>query len=448
MAQIAIGSLDACQAGDWFDLNEGTVQAPILGTLYDPKVCAGEVVQERLRIGMRGSAAAMRTVIQRLESLVCRVHRYAADGVGCAQYLRIQTDEDGFYRYSRILSASLEGLPEGLAFRESGSGGIDLVITRENHWDSAEMPLPLSNASGSLLTEGITVVNHHYPAGSLENFVEIDCSALGSDCPAPIRLEISNTFSGVANGDLWVGAFGLDSPGDFPNLQCEITSGASGTLISGADASADNYTQVSWSGSGWQDLTSVSLSSADLMDCAGRWFTPILRLQDYNTNPGLQLRLAVSAGGTAIYSGPAADLPIQQAYLLLPPLQLPLGRLPGRYPVSSYTVSVQGYTPDAAAHSLTLDYLSFLPMDALVCYQASGGAETGDLLSDDGFDGRLASMRSLQELRTYRRIGMPPVLMGVHACRLYFFWTSTNAKAYQDRTLQVKAWYRQRRKTL
>lgn len=446
MVSISIGNLWDNQESAWLNLNGGSIEPPLLGTVYDYKIQPGSTVTENLHIALRGSTSSIRNTIKALEDYLVKINRHSREGIGQPHYLRMYDQNDSSYRYSHLLSAHLEGLPDTLLYKETGSLAIDLIVTRENFWDSDEIALPLSNSTGTDVTSGLTIFNH--AAETYENYCTIDTSGLGSDFPPPMRLEFTNLYSSNLLGDLWMGAFGLDSEGEFPNLQFEIATGTAGSLVMDSSASNGSYFSATWTAAGWQTLTTLLISSSTLQDCDGRWFLPILRLHTDPSIANLQLRLAITAGASTIFESPAKTISTTQCFALFTPIQLPMGDLPKLSASTPYTVNLQALCPSSGSYALQLDWLGFLPQDLFTYYQSIAGAAQSDVITDDGFSGKVATNRSYAELITHRRVGSPPLLVGKHSTRLYLFMVSLANKAETARAISLKAWYRKRRQVL
>jgi len=149
MTRLDIGNMIDPEETAWFCLNEGPLLPGMLGTHYEQVLSTEEAVTETLRISMRGTPAELRALIFRLEEICRQVRLYEEQGLGAPIYLRAFPPDGYDPLYSRLFQAELRAKSGGLALEEYGNLTLDLVITRQNAFDSDEHPLTLNNSAGS-----------------------------------------------------------------------------------------------------------------------------------------------------------------------------------------------------------------------------------------------------------------------------------------------------------
>ena len=191
MITLAIGDLRHNPEYAWLNLAGASLPQGLIGAVYDPRTGDGRTVEERITLVLKGTPAQIAAVMLRLEEKVALANRYTSEGVGVAHYLRVSYEPDASCYYARVLHARLEPKPNSLAYTSGGSLGVDLVFTREDHFDGEQVALPLSNRNGTRVTTGLAVSNH--ADSGHDNFVSIAADDLLTELPAPLRLEITNT---------------------------------------------------------------------------------------------------------------------------------------------------------------------------------------------------------------------------------------------------------------
>ncbi len=218
MTQLAIGNLIDPEETAWFYLTEGPLPPGVLGTRYEPVTSSDETVTETLQISLRGTLAELRALIAQLEALCRQIEHYEVEGLGAAIYLRAIPIDNYEPLYSRLLHAELHTIPGALALGEHGSLTLEFILTRQNAFDGAERPLTLSNSAGSGLTVALKNRDDSLSAGN-DNYFSVQTNALGTDLPAPLRLQVTNTGSSPL-AQLLVGAYHAPSRPDKTATRC------------------------------------------------------------------------------------------------------------------------------------------------------------------------------------------------------------------------------------
>lgn len=452
MANIAIGNLIDPEETAWLYLNEGPLPPGILGTRYDSVTASEATVTETLLISLRGSVADLRGVISHLEILCRQIWLYELEGLGAPIYLRVIPPDNYDPLYSRLLHAELHTSSGALASEEHGNLTLELIITRQNAFDGIEQPLMLSNSAGSGLTAALKNRDDNLAVGN-DNYFFVYTDALGTDLPAPMRLQITNAGSNPL-AQLLVGAYHAPNHPDKPPLILEGEHADEGVEVPAADASNGAYAQFTLTRGAWQALASWQLTHTMLEAFDGRLYLPILRC--YNPFPSgvLQFRVALSfpglppSLGTTLYQSPAVNAVEDQGYLLLAPLRLPFGtRLLDVQP-APLRFTLQGYAPGSGSLTLNIDDILLLPLDDFVEFSSSVGLPAGASLIDDAFMQKTFTLANYKEMRTHQRLGDYFTLPPGETSWFFFFQVNTQGLAPIDLPISVQAWYRQRRQIL
>jgi len=450
VSRLDLGNLADPEESAWYCINEGPMDAGILGTQYDPTAAPGETRTETLRVGLRGSPLQLRAVIQRLEQIAAQVRLNNAQGLGHAIYLRAFPTESASPVFTRLLHAELRTLPGALGYEEGGAMAVDLVITRLNCFDSAEQPLTLVNSAGSGYSASLLNLDDSLAAGN-DNYFYVDTSTLQSDLPAPIRLQITNTSS-TALSQLFVGVFHERAGTEKPSLVLEGEAAPEAVPVAASGASGGAFGRFSISGGSWQSFASWELAYTDLTLLGGRLFLPILRFQAPISAEGARFRVVLSPAdaspGIPVYQTPAATAQSGLGFLALSPLRLPFGGLSPRYAPAALKLSLQVLIPAAGTHTLDLDDLLLLPQNNFAWFSAPAGVTNDARLMDDSFARESYTLVDGQQLRAHERVGAWFGLPVGARSWFYCFQVDTNGMAHPQASLGVRAWYRSRRQIL
>ena len=443
MTVLSIGQL-GYPSHNWFNLNDADLMPGLLGADYRFRLAPGETVQETINLRLHGTAPELRAILNVLEGLASPKTGLARAFPSAPYCLCYWNEVENHFFYSRLLSLSLGSLPAHLPASERGALSLELLIIRENHWESDPVLLTLANTGGGSST-GLTLFNHDDTSPGHDNWCLTTTSSLALVQPSPLKLEITNLIASPDLGDLYVGMFNLMGGGTIPNFTFEAENGSSGTKITSTNASGSAYSQLAWSGNAWTTLTSWTINPTDLTTCANRVLLPILRFFSVPAEANLELRLTLSTNGNLVYQSPSFLMPSAQDYLPLSPFHLPAGVLPLEVEALSHVLTLQARLPGAGAHSLDLDYLLLLPRDGFAHFQSVAGLMQNAILLDDSYLNLTWSRSGSYELATHTRAGSPLNLLPGSETRLYFFQSDGAKLSPITRAIKVKASYRLRR---
>jgi hypothetical protein len=446
MISLAIGDIRHNPDYAWLTLRGGTLLPGLLGALYEPAASTDAVVQESITLTLKGTHAQMDLILNKLEDKLALANRFTHEGVGFPHYLRVKADPSGGYFYARILEASLAPKENSLAYYARGSLGVELTFLRPNYFDSDEIILPLANSAFSGVTNGLPLLNHDDSAHDNAFLVAVD--DLETDLPAPLRLEITNTYAGGALKDLSIGSFQYNLHNSLPQLVYEAEDGSGGSEQPSASASNGKFQRFTWSAVGWTDLTDWSITPEDLNAYQGRMVTPLLRLASMHAHTGLLMKLGITSGGTSLYEGGEVAALAGKGYLVFPLLRLPCGDLLGLTYPRAQQLHLHVYKAGSASVTLDLDDLLLIPQDSFNQYLGLVPLMQNDRLVDDAFEGLSYGVQSDYELGTHITLSRGHFIQPGHAACFMVFQGDADGVAPIDRAISVRAWYRQRRRIL
>ena len=313
---------------------------------------------------------------------------------------------------------------------------------RENQFYGDEVALPLSNTSSVGVTNGLTLTNHDDLSLGHDNWFEVNLLSIGNHWQLPLRVELKNTTSGEPLADFWLGSMALPGSGTLPNLAFEAESGDGGTVQTDASASSGKYSRYDWSGSGWHDLATWTVSALDATHLQGIGLLPLLRFFSAPMEANLKLRWELRVEDNPVWVGPASDLELDQVSLRMEPLSIPWGDLPLRSFAAGHQLVLQAFHIDTGAHYLELDDFLLLPQQTFGAYHAIGLLKQNAVLIDDQMRQAVWSESGGLELTTHVRVGIGHNLQPGTFQRFYCFQQEAGGTAPIARTLSVRAWYR------
>lgn len=436
MTALAIGFMNSSSGLSWLELQGAGMLAGMLGSDWHIQSGSAARLAETATISLRGSLLQLQAVTDRLEALRSAAARRPDF---C---LRVWSETRQAYLYSPLEAFNWQILPLHPRSSEGGSFRLELNWERENFFYGDELPVPLSNTSGSGLVSGLTLHNHDDSSLGHDSWFEVNLQAIGNLWQLPLRLELTNTTSGEPLADFWLGSMCLPESGSLPNLAFEAESGAGGTVLTDASASSGEYCRYDWSGSEWHSLASWTISALDVTRLQGVNLLPLLRFFSAPTEENFRLRWTVQVDGMPVWIGPASELELGQASLRMEPLSLPWGDLPLDGFAMAHQLVLEVFHLDTGAHRLELDDFLLLPQQTFGAYHTISSLKQNASLIDDQMRSAIWSESGGLELTTHLRVGSGHQLQSGTLQRFYCFQREASGAAPISRTLSVKAWYR------
>lgn len=419
---------------------------PFLQARYLPRASSSGQVEDQIDLLLESNSPAdIAQGVSSLERLLHWARALANDPLGEPVYLTCR-DLEGEEEWRSPLRDGWLELTGGQ--RSHGSVGARLHLRRDNYWEAAEAPLPLSNRNASRTTQPLLVYNHHDGHSGHDNFAEIAASDVSGDQPAPVRLELTN-LAGGATTCVWVGLDQHRVGGQFFSPWLEAETGLGAVPLVDPTCSGEAQVSLSWSGTQVNELLRWTVASPQPDLAAGRFFQGILRLAGGGSQAGdLWLRTRLELEDSVIWEGAWVLIPVNQELvelnlLPLPPLLAGMGSLAG------LDLVLQGYSISGGMHSLQVDYLHLTPLDGwrkLVSVER--GLPEGSTLYEDGFLGEVYTGFGSLFSGDFTVYGDPIFIIPGKAQRLYILQSVDVGQAPAGRTLQVKAAYRPRKRQL
>lgn len=437
MSDLAIGNLGRPDEGSWFVLQGADQPGGLISTDYGLNPSLEPLVEEKLTLNLRGSKTKIRSIIDNLESLL----RTGTEFSYMPLVLRIWSEDQSSYLYSLIQNGRLEIAKGQLASHKAGSMQLHLFIQRENSFFGSEQPLPLSNSSGGGITNGLTIYNHDDNQPGHDNWFTIDTAALGLIQPASLRLELENTYAGDSLSNLWVGGLADTVFESRPMHNLEAEGGSGGSALTSSLASGGKYAHYEWSGSSWTNLAAWTIGPVEVSQLRKRTCTPILRLFSQVSGGPLYLRLQISVDNKIVWQSPETELENGSGFVVLEPLNLPMGRLPLANYAYSHQLVLQAKHTATGGHALNLDDILLLPHEPFSVFHSISGLPHQSRLVVDGMLKTSWSIKQGLEIKTHRRMGEPLSINPSHKQHFWLFQTDANG-APIERTLKIRAWIR------
>jgi len=404
-----------------------------------------------------GTLEDQRDSINVLNQLFDQARYRQRTGLGSRVYVEFQpVDGEDWYRSEvlsgRILIDDSYRLGLQLSSQELFS---TIIFTRRYYWEGPEEQIPLSNGNGEDDLDGLTVYNCDDDLGeyvSRDNWVSIKSEDIIGDLPAPIRLEMENTYDDdIGLAWVWISHNVHSSPESMTHI-LEAEDATGGTTQDWAYASGGQYQQYALSGTSQELAYTWDLTSEMLANCGGNYFKLLARfasVQDVRSFY-FQFKLyyrQISAIWVSQEVNPEQDFALgirDLATVQLPPW-LPESGSPAPLELRMYV-----RRPDGATN-LNLDFLQLSPVDNYCVLRSLVGAvEHGETLIFDGMENLLYVETADGDAGTFTRYGSKAIMLWPERDqRLYFLMHSEWAnRAEVERTIAVKAYYRPRRLSL
>lgn len=419
-------------------------------------------VIESARVILTGTQAVIQATFQSIQHMlrVVAPRRYQTRS---GQRVFLVWLADGLTGANRgeILYGSVEyASKQSMQFGWAKWGQVEVIIVwkRRLFEKNSETAIPLTNGNGTDTTAGLNVYSCNDGTGvspnKLNNYVEIKAADVIGVLPAPVRLELSNTY-GTALRRIYVAHKAQGTATSFAHvLECEAA-----TL--NATYCVDTLT-ASTSGGHTVVTTNVPAAATTLMTwtitatqagyALSQWIRTLIRFSTLPSNSTIYVRLILQdSGSTAILAQTDWQLLNNTDYLQpLPTLELS-PNLQGQTTPGAMKLVLQA--KDAAAvGDFSADFIQLSPVEMATGFRwlkpidetlVTVAATTG-VLTDNMIDGGLYT-ESVQGV--YRSYGGPIMLLPGVLQRIYLLMDGASDAAIA-RLLSVKAYYRPRVETV
>jgi hypothetical protein len=398
---------------------------------------------------------AGRVAEQQLNDLFHQAREKQKSGVGPRVYVNFKPDGDTNTYRSELYA---EQSNQDIGRVTHGDGTLDylhfgdkflLNITWERrfYWEGPRTAIGLTNGNGTTASP-LTIYNHNDSDSGHDNYVQIAASAIKGDLPAPLELQLVNTYNSATRvGRITVSHNVRSDPANVNLIiEGESATGGSGTNTANAFASGGFYREIAVPDAETL-LAEFPLSGALLAQLAGNRFRVQAR---FSAAPSTcYVRVAVRlAGLSTLWGGnstwrqlgiiESGELTTIADGIPLPPYQV------GSSSLGEISLAIFGR--GGAGVNILLDFLQLSPLDSWREYRDAGyGLPYTASLTDDPVNERLYANFGSGELGNYVAYGSPIMVWRNRVQRLYFLWKGQTGSAATDRTMTVQAWYRPRR---
>jgi len=191
------------------DQTAGTVTlttSPFQVKEYQPRAedrdapTVGETIEVRLT---DGSPAANLAEVRTLNNLLKQAEK-AQEGRNVNRvYLTWQENASADVYRSEILQGRAEWENTALKWDHwtNNTQFANIFIERRNHWEGAEVQIPLTNPNGTANTSGLRVYNDNCGTGSGTayhyNYIDVAGTSIDGDLPAPVKFEFTPITAGA-----------------------------------------------------------------------------------------------------------------------------------------------------------------------------------------------------------------------------------------------------------
>lgn len=357
---------------------------------------------------------------------------------------------DGVWWRSELVDANVL-LEENSIDRLGRSTPITISLQRKNYWEGAEAQIPLTNGNGANNTTGLRVYNCSDGTGTApnikHNWVQIAADAVTGDLPAPMRLEMANSYDSTSRlYQLWMGLNVKSQPATFQHILEGEAAAYGGTTVANVNYSSGAYRDFTWSGDNQVLMGRWTLSS-DFLAKAGGFMFKVLAVFALSPSGGtrLQCKTTFPSGTPLTKIGSSQEVGLSGVDVQdIGTLQLPPW-LVGSGDLAPIDLSI--YCRRTGGGFLALDYLQITPMDGYRVLRPKGyGVEYGEQLVDDGIEERLYTIWQSPVGKTGIYTGTGKMLLEPKkAQRLYITMQNMTSGANVEQQITVKAFYRPRK---
>ena len=442
MNQISIGNASS----GWLILSGESVSAPFKGASLSPVCSSSPMVEDEIILSLEGTPTQISTGLAALEKARQRAALYDRAGCPSPQYLRVQPLAGGEFFTAPLSDLRFEFNPDGYNTHQSGSLIVTLHFTRPNAFDGSQVELPLTNRSGEDVTGGIPLFNHTDYHTAHDSSVLIKPGDIESSLPAPLRIELENTFASGVLRDLYVGLYHHPACSDDDLFFLQINDFTGGTQLYDTSAVNDYYCRFSFGSPGWTSFGYWTLSNDQVNNLAGRSYRPILLFFNAHAYTDLYLKIKLQKGANVLWESDPVYADPSFQYLLFPPVQIPPHRLLGELIPHHVDLHLYGQHETSGSYQVDVDQLHLLPLDSAASFLGFYDMNQADVLIDDSFRGlhnvHYSALGS--ETIAHLRQGGPLLLYPGEYNRLFFVQVNGSNQVFLWRTVSLSAFYRKR----
>lgn len=391
----------------------------------------------------------VQTAWQLVENWLRLAEEFQHSRGGYPMYLEFQPDSTSNVYRSEILGGKCELQDNAMSRWMIGRAAKGVMIfTRRYYWEGPESELPLTTSNVTRQTGGVTLYNHDDSGTGHDDWAEITGSDVVGVMPAPIRLEVTNSYNSASRDSKWLIGQNL-----FANTIQHVIEGedspVGGSDVANANSSNGYYRSLTLPSS-LGLMRSWVLSSTMLNAYKARYYRIVARFfGGQGAGVFLHLRVTFPSGSplTVVAQTPEVELnsaTLQEIGILQIPPWLPQES-------SFYPIDLNLYGYKSGGGTLNLDCLFLMPVDNYRILNPQGyGLAYQARIVDDGIadsiytDGWGAAGKTGHYLGYGSRIMAWPGITS----RVYIISTNDTGGSQIERTRSVRMYYRPRRLTV
>lgn len=314
-----------------------------------------------------------------------------------------------------------------------------IFITHRPYWEGSRTQIPLTNASGTNNTSGLTINPNRGDSG-YDNFANIAYNAIAGVLPAPLEIEIKNLSSTKQLKHIYIANdYDHDSSTDLITfLEGESGTASGSTTPSGSYSNglARSFTVNTTNTLSW------SITLLQIASMGGRNFKMLGRFTFTGT---VYAKVSLVAGGITIASGPEIKLATQDYYQDLGVLAMPPGGESWTWATMTLSISFRS----SSSVTVICDFVHITIADApayrVLTLVSDYSTNANDTIVDDGIENNayLQSTTLFGRLPIVSALGNPVHVWPNNENQRLRFLIDGISTAYNWQ-FSVKAWYRPR----
>lgn len=413
-------------------------------------------VDEGLTVTIKGNNdTGVLSALQQVEQWLVDASRRQEIGADDRVFVHYTPQRSPITWRAEILSGDKEVLNrDGIKNLTGRVFTVGLAWQRRGAWENASLTqIPISNCNGTRNTSGLAVYNAGDLSGTSPtkrcNYVEVDASDIEGGFPAPVYLEITNTYSTAARR-LYVSQKVQGNPSFQNILEAESATLGTGVTVAACPTCSNLFTtNVANVPATVRTLYTFGLSSVQAAYILSQWVRPMARFSTPPNNSTLKLRLTLKDNATGAVVAQSNYQAMSGAdYLQTLPTLLLSPNQQGQTTPGAMNLIIEGID-SAGAADFSLDFVDLMPVEAGIGFRyykpidetlVSVPALTG-MIADDEIDNTLF----IENRQTvYVGFGGPLLLVPNRINRLYFHADATGGLSDVARSFSVKLFYRQR----
>ena len=397
MNEIALGNESA-----WLVLSGPSPDPPFKAARLSPVHVQSELIDDSLTLSLSGTPAEISAGLAQLEAVADRASCYENSTYPQRQLVRVRPEGSGEYFYAPVTDLWLDVPSEGESSHLHGALIVKVHFTRPNHFDGDQIELPLTAGDQVAQIGGVEIFNHADIHPGHTNSILMDMGSVSGALPAPLRIEITNTYPTEHLKDIFVGIMSHSESIDEEILHCYAPDFSGGYLYTNVLAIQGYYLRVSWSETTWKLLCFCYLDNRRVADLRGRYFRPVLHFYRPVSYQDLRLKLYLQSGSFIHSESEPVWIDPEYGYVVFPPIQIPPYQL--FYEVSTQTIDIglYGQHDSGDSYDLYFDDLILLPLDSAATYLGHHTLFQDSVLIDDNFKKRQITRLGVIPMKSIR----------------------------------------------